>query len=100
MAHHQETAQVKFAIEITTLLQKHASKIATDDGVKKAFPSQLASQALHVKDNLQQLLDAPDGFPQKTGRLLSKYLENIERLYQVIYLRPLLYLYLAGPDSC
>jgi hypothetical protein len=86
MAHHQETAQVKFALEVTTQLQKHASKVAVDNGVKRAFPSQLASLAFHTQQNLQQLLDAPEGLPKHTGRRISKYLENIERLYQVIYL--------------
>ncbi|KAF7530971.1 hypothetical protein G7054_g9332 [Neopestalotiopsis clavispora] len=82
MARYQETAQVKFAIEVTTQLQAHATAVAADDRVSSSFPSQLAGLAFHVQQNLQQLLDAQEANPKQTGRRISQYLENIERLYQ------------------
>ncbi|KAF3000401.1 hypothetical protein E8E14_001268 [Neopestalotiopsis sp. 37M] len=82
MAHYQETAQVKFAIEVTTQLRAHATAVATDDRVSSSFSSQLAGLAFHIQENLEKLLDAPEGNPKQTGRRISQYLENIERLYQ------------------
>ncbi|ETS79009.1 hypothetical protein PFICI_08862 [Pestalotiopsis fici W106-1] len=84
MAHRQDAAQVKFAIEVTTQLQAHASAVAADESVRGSFPSQLAGLAFHVQQNLQQLLDSPETRPKQTSRGVSQYLEIIEKLYQVL----------------
>lgn len=83
-ASRQQEAQLTFAIEVTKQLQADASAVERHR-VGGSFPGQLAGQAFSVQQSLRQLSRKTDGHQQQTGKHLSQYLENIERLYQVCF---------------